>query len=116
MVEISLQLQLIFDSYTCSTLYPLVKPEKFLFTVESSDRTICKGDTINITCSAVGKPLVHTYQLFENFRLVHTSKSSVLLWSKETTNTGQTVYTCVANNTVATANSTKAIGINGKYC
>ena len=30
-----------------------------------NDSVVCKGDVISITCSADGKPAVHTYQLFE---------------------------------------------------
>ena len=71
---------------------------------------------MNLTCSAVGKPVVHTYQLFRDDILVHTSNNSVLFWSRGTTAGGETVYTCVANNTVATANATKAITVNGNYC
>ncbi|XP_074634404.1 hemicentin-1-like isoform X2 [Acropora palmata] len=88
------------------------KPEKFVFTVESSNKNICKGDIINITCSAVGKPVVHTYQLIRDDTPVHTSSDSVLFWRQNTTASGETVYTCVANNTVATANATKAITVN----
>ena len=102
--------------YIFSALYQLVKPEKFVFIVESSDWTICKGGIVNLTCSAVGKPVVHTYQLFRDDILVHTSNNSVLFWSRGTTAGGETVYTCVANNTVATANATKAITVNGNYC
>ena len=91
----------------------LVKPEKLIFTVESSNENICKGNIINITCSAVGKPVVHTYQLFREDTLVHTSDDSMLFWGQETTAGGETVYTCVANNTVAIANTTKAITVNG---
>ena len=71
---------------------------------------------MNLTCSAVGKPVIHTYQLFKDGTLVHTSNNSVLFWSRETTAGGETVYTCVANNTVATANATKAITVNGNCC
>ena len=71
---------------------------------------------MNLTCSAVGKPVVHTYQLFRDDILVHTGNNSVLFWRQETTAGGETVYTCVANNTVATANATKAVTVNGNYC
>ena len=71
---------------------------------------------MNLTCSAVGKPVIHTYQLFKDGTLVHTSNNSVLFWSRETTAGGETVYTCVANNTVASAVATKAITVNGNYC
>ncbi|XP_015775152.1 PREDICTED: hemicentin-2-like isoform X1 [Acropora digitifera] len=88
------------------------KPEKFAFTVESKSESICNKDTINITCSAVGKPMVHTYQLFKDDNLVHTSNNSVLFWRQETTARGETVYTCEANNSVATSNITKPITVN----
>ncbi|XP_067028898.1 hemicentin-1-like isoform X2 [Acropora muricata] len=86
------------------------KPE-ITFTVKSSNDSICRGDTINITCSAVGKPAVHTYQLFKDGTQVHTSNNSVLFWRQITTARGETVYTCLANNTVAVANTTKAITV-----
>ena len=57
--------------------------------------------------------MVHTYQLFREDTLVDTSDDSMLFWDQETTAGGETVYTCVANNTVATANATKAITVNG---
>ena len=65
--------------------------------------------------------MVHTYQLIRDDTPVHTSNDSVLFWRQETTASGETVYTCVANNTVATANATKAITVNGNlllnyYC
>ena len=95
---------------------PLVKPERFVFTIKSSNENLCKGGIVNITCSAVGKPVVHTYQLFEDGTRVHTSKNSVPFWSQETTAGGEIVYSCVANNTVATVNTTKNITVNGNYC
>ncbi|XP_015775159.1 PREDICTED: hemicentin-2-like isoform X8 [Acropora digitifera] len=88
------------------------KPEKFAFTVESKSKNICNKDTINISCSAVGKPMVHTYQLFKDGTLVYTTNNAVLFWSEETTTRGETVYTCVANNSVATTNITKDITVN----
>lgn len=42
----------------------LDKPENVKLLV--SDSTVCKGDDIRITCSADGKPAVHTYHLYEN--------------------------------------------------
>ena len=84
--------------------------------MESKSKNICDKDTINISCSAVGKPMVHTYQLFKDGTLVHTSNNAVLFWSEETTTRGETVYTCVANNSVATTNITKDITVNGNYC
>ena len=60
--------------------------------------------------------MVHTYQLIRDDTPVHTSNDSVLFWSRETTAGVETVYTCVANNTVATANATNTITVNGNYC
>ncbi|XP_015760644.1 PREDICTED: hemicentin-1-like isoform X4 [Acropora digitifera] len=88
------------------------KPERFVFTIKSSNENFCKGGTVNITCSAVGKPEVHTYQLFKDGTRVHTSNNSGLIWSQETPDGGEIVYSCVANNTVATVNTTKNITIN----
>ena len=66
--------------------FTLVKPEKFIFTVEAAKSgNLCKGDAINITCSAVGKPVVHTYQVFENDNLVHMSNTPELFLSHATT-------------------------------
>ncbi|XP_044180698.1 hemicentin-1-like isoform X2 [Acropora millepora] len=56
--------------------------------------------------------MVHTYQLFKDGTPVHTSNNSVLFWSQEATAGGQIVYSCVANNTVATASTTKNITVN----
>jgi len=84
--------------------------------VESKSENICNKDTINISCSAVGKPMVHTYQLFKDGSLVHLSNNSALLWSQETTAGGETVYTCVASNSSATSNITKGITVYGNYC
>ncbi|XP_067033410.1 hemicentin-1-like isoform X2 [Acropora muricata] len=88
------------------------KPERFVFTIKSSNENFCKGAIINITCSAIGKPVVHTYQLIRDDTPVHTSVDSVLFWSQETTAAGEIMYTCVANNTVATASTTKNITVN----
>ena len=60
--------------------------------------------------------MVHTYQLFRDDTPVNTSVNSVLFWSQETSAGGKTMYTCVANNTVATANATKIVTVNGNYC
>ena len=93
-------------------LFSIVKPEKFNFIVEAT-KSLCKGDTINITCFAVGKPLVHTYQVFEDDNLVHTSNSAELFLIYATSTGGVVRYTCVANNTVAIANTTRNITVNG---
>ena len=41
-----------------------------------NDSVVCKSDVISITCSADGKPAVHTYQLFENEIPVNDGNSS----------------------------------------
>ncbi|XP_068733321.1 hemicentin-1-like [Montipora capricornis] len=89
-----------------------LKPENFLFKVESTKENICKGDPLNITCSAEGKPTVHTYQLFQNNILAHTSNSFELFWSNATTVGGEVMYTCEANNTASTANTTRTVTVN----
>ena len=60
--------------------------------------------------------MVHGYELFRDDTLVHTSNNLVLFWSQETTAGGETLYSCVAKNTVARANTTKVITVNGNYC
>ena len=62
----------------------LVKPENVQLTINSSNEHICQGEVVNFTCSAVGDPVVHTYQLFVNDILVNTSSSSVV-WSRTLT-------------------------------
>ena len=57
----------------CCFLY-LVKPEYITLLV--NDSVVCKSDVISITCSADGKPAVHTYQLFENEIPVNDGNSS----------------------------------------
>ena len=91
----------------------LVKPEIVQFTVNSSNAHICQGEVVHLTCSAVGDPVVHSYQLFVNDTLVNTSSGSVV-WSRTLSNGGVFIYKCVANNTVGTANATRTVAVNGK--
>ncbi|CAH3161296.1 unnamed protein product, partial [Pocillopora meandrina] len=71
-----------------------------------NDSVVCKGDAISITCSADGKPAVHTYQLFENERSVNDGNSSAGVWIRKDLRGGDLSYRCVANNTVGTAEKT----------
>ncbi|XP_066025219.1 fibroblast growth factor receptor 4-like isoform X2 [Pocillopora verrucosa] len=71
-----------------------------------NDSVVCKGDVISITCSADGKPAVHTYQLFENERSVNDGNSSAGVWIRKYLKGGDLSYRCVANNTVGTAEKT----------
>ncbi|XP_068685501.1 hemicentin-1-like [Montipora foliosa] len=100
------------DVNQTATVVVNFKPENFMFKAESTKENICKGDSLNITCSAEGKPAVHTYQLFQNNILVHTSKSFELFWSNATTVGGEVMYTCEANNTASTANTTRTVTVN----
>ena len=75
---------------------------------------VCQDGVVSFTCSAVGNPVVHTYQLYENNMLIGSSSSGV--WSRNMSSGGMFNYTCMANNTVGTANSTSSVSItvNGK--
>ena len=95
---------------TITFSFVLVKPE-VKFTV--NDSSACLGGVISFNCSAVGKPVVHTYQLFRDGSLLSYSSNSVV-WSRATSIGGDFIYTCVANNTVGTTNVTAAVAVNGK--
>ena len=87
------------------------KPENLKFMV--NDSVVCKGDVISITCSADGKPAVHTYQLFENERSVNDGNSSAGVWIRKDLKGGDFSYRCVANNTVGTAEKTVNVTVKG---
>ena len=78
-----------------------------------NDSVVCKGDVISITCSADGKPAVHTYQLFENERSVNDGNSSAGVWIRKYLKGGEFSYRCVANNTVGTAEKTVNVTVKG---
>ena len=78
-----------------------------------NDSVVCKGDVISITCSAAGKPAVHTYQLFENEIPVNDGKSSAGVWIRKYLKGGDLSYRCVANNTVGTAEKTVNVTVKG---
>ena len=59
-------------------------------------------------------PPVTSYQLLKNDVVVDTSSSG--MWIRMPPNSGVFTYKCLANNTVATANSTSVnITFGGKY-
>ena len=91
--------------------FSLVKPENVKLMV--NDSVVCKGDVISITCSADGKPAVHTYQLFENERSVNDGNSSAGVWIRKYLKGGDLSYRCVANNTVGTAEKTVNVTVKG---
>ena len=78
-----------------------------------SESVVCKSDVISITCSAAGKPAVHTYQLFENEIPVNDGKSSAGVWIRKYLKGGDLSYRCVANNTVGTAEKTVNVTVKG---
>ena len=78
-----------------------------------NDSVVCKRDVISITCSADGKPAVHTYQLFENERSVNDGNSSAGVWIRKYSKGGDLSYRCVANNTVGTAEKTVNVTVKG---
>ena len=89
----------------------LDKPENVMLMV--NDSAVCKGDVISITCSADGKPAVHTYQLFENETPVNDGNSSAGVWIRKDLKGGVLNYSCVANNTVGTAEKTVNVTVKG---
>ena len=95
-------------------LPPSVKPENFKLTV--NDSTICRGDVISITCSAEGKPAVHTYQLFENEIPVTDGNSSAGVWTRVMSTEGDFTFRCVANNNVGTSQKNVTVTVRGTCC
>ena len=89
----------------------LVKPENIKLMV--NDSVVCKGDVISITCSADGKPAVHTYQLSESEIPVNDGKSSAGVWIRKDLKGGDLSYGCVANNTVGTTEKTVNVTVKG---
>ena len=79
-----------------------------------SDSNICKGDIISITCSAVGQPAVHSYQLFENDTPVPDSGTAGV-WNRTMSVQGSFTYRCVANNTVGTSDRNVTVTVNGNW-
>ena len=91
--------------------FPLDKPENVKLMV--NDSIVCKGDVIRITCSADGKPTVHTYQLFENKIPVKDGNISAGEWIRKDLKGGDFSYNCVANNTVGTTEKTVNVTVKG---
>ena len=91
--------------------FSLDKPENVKLMV--NDSVVCIGDVISITCSANGKPAVHTYQLFQNGRPVNDGNSSAGVWIRKDLKEADFSYRCVANNTVGTAEKTVNVTVKG---
>ena len=79
-----------------------------------NDSNICQGEVISITCSADGKPAVHTYQLFENDVLVSNTNSSGV-WKRSMSAEGEFTFKCVANNTVGTNEKNDTVTVKGNF-
>jgi len=79
-----------------------------------NDSNICEGEIINITCSADGKPSVHTYQLFENDIPVPDSGTAGV-WKITMLAQGNFTYRCVANNTIGTTDKNVTVTVNGHW-
>ena len=92
--------------------FVLDKPENIELRV--NDSNVCKGDIISITCSADGKPSVHTYQLFENDVQVNDSEIDGV-WTRTMSAQGNFTYRCVANNTVGTKDKNVTVIVNGNW-
>ena len=75
---------------------------------------ICEGNIISITCSADGKPSVHTYQLFENDIQVPDSATAGVC-NRTMAAQGNFTYRCVANNTVGTSDKNVTVTVNGNW-
>jgi len=94
----------------CYTNCILVKPEQVHLV--ANETRVCQNDLVSFTCSAVGIPVVHTYQFYENDALVGSSSAGV--WSRALSTGGLFIYKCVANNTVGTAESMSIhVTVNG---
>ena len=100
--------------YKCQAFcscHVLVKPEQLQFV--ANKRTVCQNNVVTFTCSAVGNPVVHTYQLYENDTLASSSSSGVQ--SRAMSTVGDLVYKCMVNNTFGTAESMSVhVTVNGK--
>ena len=79
-----------------------------------NDSNVCKGDIISITCSADGKPSVHTYQLFDDDVQVPDSDTPEV-WKRTMSAQGNFTYRCVANNTVGTSDRNLTVTVNGNW-
>lgn len=68
---------------------------------------------LSSTCSGVGNPAVHTYEVFENDSLV-TSSNSPIPWSRPLSTAGVFLFKCVVKNILGTAMSTATVTVNGE--
>ena len=91
------------------------KPENVQLTTNASANRICQNDILELTCS-VGdaNPEVTSYQLFRNGTDVGESSSG--MWVQTLSNSGLSMYKCVANNSVGSSESPSvSITVNGNH-
>ena len=91
------------------------KPENVQLTTNASANKACQNGILELTCS-VGdaNPEVTSYQLFRNGTDVGESNSG--MWVKTLSNSGLSMYKCVANNSVGSSESPSvSITINGNH-
>ena len=97
---------------SCISPFVLDEPENIMLMV--NDSNVCKGDVITITCSADGRPSVHTYQLFEDDVQVNDSEIDGV-WKRTMSAQGNFTYRCVANNTIGTTDKSVTVTVNGNW-
>ena len=83
--------------------------------ISAMNDKVCQGDVVNFTCSAHANPAVSLYQLFENDTAL-LDTNAVGMWNRTFTSGGVYFYTCVANNTLGSINSTSVmLKVNGNF-
>ena len=98
-----------------SFFFPIDKPENVQLTTNASANKACQNDILKLTCS-VGdaNPEVTSYQLFRNGTDV--GESNTRMWVKTLSNSGLSMYKCVANNSVGSSESPSvSITVNGNH-
>lgn len=70
-------------------------PDKVNLDIEPSD-TVCRGSTVQLTCTADGNPPVHTYVLFKNGTRDSIDKFGT--WTKLMNTSGKFVFKCEAHS------------------
>ena len=91
------------------------KPENVQLTTNTSANKACQNNILKLTCSVGGaSPEVTSYELFQNGSDVGESNTSV--WVKTMSNSGLSMYKCVANNSVGSAESPSvSITVNSNH-
>ena len=91
------------------------KPKNVQLTTNASANKACQNDVLKLTCS-VGdaNPEVTSYHLFRNGSDVGGSNTG--MWVKTLSNSGLSMYKCVANNSVGSSESPSvSITVNGNH-